>query len=557
MNNCNCNQNHGAGVAPGPCVSRNCGATKRCGIFNTEVLPVSVGTDAARQPYAPKFGAYHNTIVQYLANGAVYFYDSKGIYTKIVENGNFTSIIDQLNNEITARQNGDEELRQAITQTAELLQTNINQLANKEAEDVNNLQSNINIEVDKREAEDATLLKAIQDENSRAYEAEQALESGKQDTLVSGTNLKTVNGESLLGEGNIDISGGTGGTDFLAKYTLSAPNLGELWYPLPTADAVIIRGNVIEKDDAESGSSVALSAITAATTTTAGVMSAADKAKLDSLSGGGTPENLTWVFGGNDDTPKQVSIVSATFNTAPSLGLSIPYFDYSDNEVKTGNIDVFPFATTDRAGLMSASDKTKLDSLSASTNLTSVPTASYSADNVNLAFGDETVELTPAVGSAEGKVSQAGIMSAFQASQLEALATAYEAEEKGTVLYEGSASVNNIELSESGLSYDHLIIVAQYMGMGSFALEQQVSSVFYPTDSVKAFQMNATDITTGNAPMVQLIQDIWSITDDGMEIELASALKATVNSETSVEPDTTSHFTITKVVGFGKKLAEG
>ena len=35
--------------------------------------------------------------------------------------------------------------------------------------------------------------------------------STKQDTLVSGTNIKTVNGESLLGSGDIVIQGGTGG----------------------------------------------------------------------------------------------------------------------------------------------------------------------------------------------------------------------------------------------------------------------------------------------------------------------------------------------------------
>ena len=34
--------------------------------------------------------------------------------------------------------------------------------------------------------------------------------SGKQDTLVSGTNIKTVNNQSLLGSGNIDIQGGGG-----------------------------------------------------------------------------------------------------------------------------------------------------------------------------------------------------------------------------------------------------------------------------------------------------------------------------------------------------------
>lgn len=32
--------------------------------------------------------------------------------------------------------------------------------------------------------------------------------SGKQDTLVSGTNIKTINGESILGSGNIEISSG-------------------------------------------------------------------------------------------------------------------------------------------------------------------------------------------------------------------------------------------------------------------------------------------------------------------------------------------------------------
>lgn len=35
--------------------------------------------------------------------------------------------------------------------------------------------------------------------------------SGKQDTLVSGENIKTINGESILGSGNITIEGGSGG----------------------------------------------------------------------------------------------------------------------------------------------------------------------------------------------------------------------------------------------------------------------------------------------------------------------------------------------------------
>ena len=38
-----------------------------------------------------------------------------------------------------------------------------------------------------------------------------AATSTKQDTLVSGTNIKTINGETLLGEGNITIQGGSSG----------------------------------------------------------------------------------------------------------------------------------------------------------------------------------------------------------------------------------------------------------------------------------------------------------------------------------------------------------
>lgn len=32
----------------------------------------------------------------------------------------------------------------------------------------------------------------------------------KQDTLVSGTNIKTINGQSVLGSGDIEIVGGGG-----------------------------------------------------------------------------------------------------------------------------------------------------------------------------------------------------------------------------------------------------------------------------------------------------------------------------------------------------------
>ena len=38
--------------------------------------------------------------------------------------------------------------------------------------------------------------------------------TGKQDTLVSGTNIKTINNNSILGSGNLTISGGGGTSDY-------------------------------------------------------------------------------------------------------------------------------------------------------------------------------------------------------------------------------------------------------------------------------------------------------------------------------------------------------
>lgn len=49
--------------------------------------------------------------------------------------------------------------------------------------------------------------------------------SGKQDALVSATNIKTINGESLLGSGNLVISGGSGSlAGFTASLNTTAPN---------------------------------------------------------------------------------------------------------------------------------------------------------------------------------------------------------------------------------------------------------------------------------------------------------------------------------------------
>lgn len=67
----------------------------------------------------------------------------------------------------------------------------------------------INAETTERQKQDSALGGMIAAETAAR---EQAVAS-KQDTLVSGTNIKTINGQSVLGEGNIAIQGGTSNWD--------------------------------------------------------------------------------------------------------------------------------------------------------------------------------------------------------------------------------------------------------------------------------------------------------------------------------------------------------
>lgn len=67
-----------------PCPNISCGSKKNdcCGITKV-VLAAVLGDDSDTSPVRPENGAYCNKIVEYEANGAVYFYSSDGIYTKL------------------------------------------------------------------------------------------------------------------------------------------------------------------------------------------------------------------------------------------------------------------------------------------------------------------------------------------------------------------------------------------------------------------------------------------------------------------------------------------
>lgn len=93
--------------------------------------------------------------------------------------------------------------------------------------------------------------------------------SDKQDTLISGNNIKTVNGLSLVGPGNIDLATLSGSSSADAAPSGSSLNFST------TEDSVILEGYTI-------GGEKILVPISAATKETAGVMSAEDKIKVNS-----------------------------------------------------------------------------------------------------------------------------------------------------------------------------------------------------------------------------------------------------------------------------------
>lgn len=89
MNDCNCKheQQFMPPTLPKGAGQEDCNCRPSKITLRTKVLPASVGTDAEGQPYAPAVGLFFNSIVSYAANGALYIYDSNGVWTQFMGAG--------------------------------------------------------------------------------------------------------------------------------------------------------------------------------------------------------------------------------------------------------------------------------------------------------------------------------------------------------------------------------------------------------------------------------------------------------------------------------------
>lgn len=109
------------------------------------------------------------------------------------------------------------------------------------------------------------------------------------------------------------------------------------------------------------GSSLSLS-IPQATTTKAGVMSAADKAKLDGAAAQEYVDAFAEVVIGNEETERTHHLQSVTNIAASPYAGGVDLEVYKGGSQSPSHVDM-PSATTSAAGVMSAADKTKLDGI--------------------------------------------------------------------------------------------------------------------------------------------------------------------------------------------------
>ena len=154
----------------------------------------------------------------------------------------------------------------------------------------------------------------------------------KQDALVSGTNIKTINGQSILGAGNIEIQGGVGvalsgdANIYVTQaktYTITNYNVFSSYIVQVSAGSVSIAGDQITFTAPATAQTVTL---------TVTMDSAATQFSLVVQAAGVAAPTITSPANGATDQPQAPTFTTSAFAT---IGLADTFL-YADHEVRTG-----------------------------------------------------------------------------------------------------------------------------------------------------------------------------------------------------------------------------
>jgi hypothetical protein len=212
------------------------------------------------------------------------------------------------------------------------------------------------------------------DLNKPISTATQTALNNKQDTLVSGTNIKTVHGQSVLGSGDISpiaSASQLGGVKIGSGINVSTDGtISTQEYSLPTASASV-KGGIKVGTNLEMNGEVLNNTYEYTLPT----------ASSSTLGGVKTGSNIT-------NSSGTISLTSS--NVTSALGYTPPKQDTT-----------YSVATTSANGLMSSTDKSKLDGIAEGANNYSLPTATSSVlggvkTGSNITNSSGTISLTKA-----------------------------------------------------------------------------------------------------------------------------------------------------------------
>lgn len=312
-------------------------------------------------------------------------------------NGNYTAITDLLNNEIAARKAEDIRLEAKIDQNTSDLNTEREE--RKAADKV--LQDNIDAEEAARIAADTALGKRIDKEIQDRTDADTALDN-------KFTNITDDHEERLVAEeGTSDALPDTMVTD-VSTVTRTGTQL-----------SFKVKTSTKDKANNQYGEEVeATKNLLPVTQTLAGVMSAADKVKLDGLD----PNSLTDISAASDANKVTVTVTK-------------------DNGLNADTTETFdlPQVSATKAGTMTAKDKVELDRISTANFALGAVTPNETTVGIaatKTVIEDGTVEQNPITLPAS-TAEKAGVQSAADKKLFDSLPEKFISYHRNSVPYSG------------------------------------------------------------------------------------------------------------------------
>ena len=203
----------------------------------------------------------------------------------------------------------------------------------------------------------------------------------KQDTLVSGTNIKTINNQSILGEGNIEISDYYTKTEADGKFATitgfneQAAYISALQTAMDGKQATLVSGENIKTVNSQSilgSGDLTISGVSEEQaqeiakipTIEAELAQKANASDVPTVQTGKVGTNKNYVY--SDPNTSSTNIISNVTLVREFDSIRMQkYYWIPDDSTSTNYVtDILFSATTSKAGVMSAADKTKLDSIS-------------------------------------------------------------------------------------------------------------------------------------------------------------------------------------------------